>query len=98
MDVVLDVKPFGALGSSCAIGSDVALEPVLGLLDFGRAVLVVIVCVHVEICDVVTKISHVRLALAGAARVRWAHVGGNLANDVAESHLVLPHLVLAVER
>jgi hypothetical protein len=97
VDVVLDVKPLRTVSGSCAVGSDVALEPVLGALDLGWAVLVVIVGIDIEIGDVVTKISHVGLALAGAAGVWRAHVGGDLANDIAESHFVLPHLVLAVE-
>jgi len=44
----------------------------------------------------VAESSHVGLALTGAAGVRRAHVGRDLADDVAESHLELPHLVLAV--
>ena len=46
----------------------------------------------------VAKIGQVLLAtrLSCAAGVRRAHVCGDLANDVAKSHLVLPHLLLAV--
>lgn len=46
----------------------------------------------------VTKVSQILLAarLGSAARVGRTHVGGDLANNVAESHLVLDHLVVAV--
>lgn len=44
----------------------------------------------------VAEISHVSLALASTARVRGTHVCRDLANNVAERHLVLDHLGLAV--
>lgn len=96
MDVVLDVKPLGTSSSSGTSLGDVAIEPVLGALDLVGRVLVVVIGVDVEVDDVVAEISHVSLALTGAAGVGGTHVGGNLANDVAESHLVLDHLGLAV--
>jgi hypothetical protein len=98
VNVVANAQPIRS-GSGSTIGSDVALEVVLGVLDLVDVVLVVVVGVNVEVGDVVTEISHVLLAarLSCAARVRRAHVCGNLAEDVAESHLVLPHLLLAVE-
>jgi hypothetical protein len=97
VDVVLNVEPCGALGSSRAALGDVTQEPVLGVLDQVGGVLVVVVGVNVKVDDVVTERSHVSLALTSAAGVRRAHVGGDLANNVAESHLVLPHLLLAVD-
>jgi hypothetical protein len=47
---------------------------------------------------VVAKISHVLLAtrLGSAAGVRRTHVRGDFADDVAEGHLVLDHLIVAV--
>jgi hypothetical protein len=76
-----------------------ALEVVLGVLDLVGVVLVVVVGVNIKVGDVVTEISHVLLAarFGRAAGVRRAHVSGNLANNVAKSHLVLPHLLLAVD-
>jgi hypothetical protein len=97
VDVVLDVKPLGTSGSSGTALGDITVEPVLGVLDLSRRVLVVVIGVNVEVDDVVTKCCHISLALTSAAGIRWAHVGGNFANNVAESHLVLPHLLLAVE-
>lgn len=98
MDVVTNGQPLGG-GSRSTVGSDVALEVVLGVLNLVDIVLVVVVGVDVEVGDVVTEISHVLLAarLSCAAGVRGAHIGGDLADDVAKSHLVLPHLVLAVD-
>lgn len=99
MNVVADAQPLRRGGGS-TIGSDVALEVVLGVLDLVDVVLVVVVGVNVEVGDVVTEISHVLLAarFSCAARVRRAHICRNLAEDIAESHLVLPHLLFAVER
>jgi len=97
VNVVANGQPLRG-GSRSTVGSDVALEVVLGVLDLVDVVLVVVVGVNVEVSDVVTEISHVLFAarLSCAAGVRRAHVGGDLADDVAKSHLVLPHLVLAV--
>jgi hypothetical protein len=97
VNVVLNVEPLGTIGSSRAALGDVAQEPVLGVLDQVGGVLVVVVGVNVKVNDVVTERSHISLALTSAAGVRGAHVGGNFANNVAESHLVLPHLLLAVD-
>ena len=54
--------------------------------------------VQVKVGNVVAKVSQVLLAarLGSAAGVGRTHVGGDLANNVAESHLVLDHLVVAV--
>ena len=47
----------------------------------------------------VAQVPQIRLAarLRRAAGVRRAHVGWEEAEDVAQSHLVLPHLVPAVQ-
>ena len=60
--------------------------------------MIIVVSVNIEIGNVVAQALQVRLAarLCRAARVRRAHVGWEEAKDVAQSHLVLPHLVLAV--
>lgn len=97
MNVVLDIEPLGTLGSSRTALGDVAVEPVLGALDLVGRILVVIVGVNIEVDDMVPEGSHISLTLASAAGVGWAHVSGDLANNVAESHLVLPHLLLAVQ-
>jgi hypothetical protein len=97
VNVMLDVKPLSTTLSSRTALSDVTAEPILRALDLVGAVLVVVISVNVEVNDVVTEISHVSLTLASAAGVRWAHVGGDLSDNVAESHLVLPHLLLAVD-
>lgn len=56
--------------------------------------------VHVEVGDVVAKVSHVFLAarLGSAAGVGRTHVSGDFANNVAQSHLVLNHLIVAILR
>lgn len=97
VNVVTDAQPLRVGGRSTVFG-DVALEVVLGVLDLVDIVLVVVVGVNIEVSDVVAEVSHVLLAtrLSCAAGVRRAHVGGNLADDVAEGHLVLDHLVLAI--
>lgn len=48
----------------------------------------------------VAKVSHVLLTarLGSAAGVGRTHVGGDFANDVTQSHLVLNHLVVAILR
>ena len=98
VNIVANAQPLRSGGSS-TVGSDVTLEVVLGVLDLVDVVLVVVVGVNIEVGNVVTKIGHIPLAarLSCAAGVGRAHVSGNLANNVAKSHLVLPHLLLAVE-
>lgn len=97
MNVVANAQPLRS-GSRSTVGSNVSLEVVLGVLDLVDVVLVIVVGVNVKIGDVVTEISHVLLAtrFSCTARVRGAHVCRNLAEDVTEGHLVLPHLLLAV--
>ena len=97
VDVVTNGQPLRR-GSRSTVGSDVALEVVLGVLNLVDIILVVVVGVNIEVGNVVAKIGHVLLAtrLSCAAGVRRAHVGRNLADNVAKSHLVLPHLLLAV--
>lgn len=96
VNVVTNLEPLAVRSSSATLG-DVALEPVLGALNKSGRVVLVVIGVDIEVSDVVTKVSHVSLALSSAAGVWWAHVGRDLANDVTKSHLVLPHLVLAID-
>lgn len=97
VDIVTDGQPLRR-GSRGTVGSDVALEVVLGVLNLVDIILVVVIGIHIEVGNVVAEIGQVLLAtrLSCAARVRRAHVGRDLANNVAESHLVLPHLLLTV--
>jgi hypothetical protein len=97
VDVVLNIEPSGASRSSRAVGGNVTGEPVLGVLDQKRRILFVVVGINIEVDDMVTKVGQISLALTNTAGVRRAHVGGDLANNVAKSHLVLPHLLLAVD-
>ena len=95
MDVVANLEPLGAGSLSLA---NVSLEDILGVLDQFRVIVLVVISVQIEIGDVVTEVSHVLLAtrLSSAAGVGRAHVGGDLANNVAESHLIFDHLVVTV--
>lgn len=95
VNIVADFEPGGSCGRRTALG-DVALEPVLGVLDLVWGILVVVVGINIKISDVVAQCGHIRLALAGAARVRWTHVGRDFADNVAQSHFVLVHLFLPV--
>lgn len=60
-DIVTDGEPLVTIASGCAIFCDVALEPVLGVLNILGLVLVVVVRVDVEVGDVVAQISQVLL-------------------------------------
>jgi hypothetical protein len=94
VDVVADDKPVTVVGLSFVAGVNTLLEVVLGDLDLLRGQLVVVIGIEVEVGNDVTKISHDFLACLGARRVRRAHVGRVLADDIADSHLVLDHLVV----
>lgn len=97
MDVVGDGEPL-AVGSSGTTSSDVAQKPVLGELDLVGVVLIVVIRVDVEVDGMVAEVFEVVLAtrLRCAAGVRWTHIGREETENVAESHLVLVHLVVAV--
>jgi hypothetical protein len=95
VDVVTDLEP-GVSGGVSA--GDIIPEDILGVLNQVGIVVLIVVGINVEVDNVVAEISKILLAtrLRGAAGVGWAHVGGDLANDVAESHLVLDHLVVTI--
>jgi hypothetical protein len=97
VDIMTNGEPIAG-GSSGTTFSDVSTEPVLRFLDLGGVVLVVVVGINVEVCNVVSKGSHVSFATrhSSAARVRRAHVGWEVSNDVANCHLVLDHLILTI--
>jgi hypothetical protein len=99
VDIMTNGKPIVG-GSSGAAFSDVSTEPILRFLDLGRVVLVVVVGINVEVCNVISEGSHVGFATrrSSAARVRRAHVGGEVSDDVANCHLVLDHLSLTISR
>lgn len=75
-------------------GAQVADEVVLSDLDLLRSKLVVVIGVQVEVRDDITQVLQDVLADSIARRVGRAHVGGVFADDVADSHLVLDHLVI----
>jgi len=97
VDIVGNSQPV-VVGGGGATSGDVAIEPVLRVLDLGRSGLVVIISVDVEVGDVVAQIGHVLLAAgcSTAAGKRGTHVGGEEAQNIAESHLILDHLLLAL--
>jgi hypothetical protein len=94
VDVVSDAEPV-AVGGLGATGRDVALEPVLGVLDLGGTELVVVVRVNVEVSNVVPEIGHGLFASRGgsAAGIRGAHVCREETENIAHGHLKFPHLV-----
>lgn len=72
-------------------------EVVLSLLDLLRSKLIVVVSVEIERSDDIAELLHVvHAGLLDASRVRWTHVGWVLADDVADGHLVLDHLVVTL--
>lgn len=52
-------------------------------------------CVKVEIGDVVSEAAHRCLTGSITGRVGWAHVSGDVAEDIPKGHLVLDHFVTA---
>jgi hypothetical protein len=94
MDIVSDRQPLAGAGIR-ASGSNITVEPVLGFLDLAGGIVLIVVGVDVEVDGVISKGSEIGLTagLGSAARIRRAHVGGEETEDVAESHLVLDHLV-----
>lgn len=91
MDVVGNGKL--ALGSWVGAVNSIA-EVVLSGLDLDGSELVVVIGIQVEVGDDVAKPLENILADAVARRVRRTHVGRVFADDVADSHLVLDHLVV----
>lgn len=97
MDIMSNGEPF-VVGRSRAACSDAITEVVLSGLDLGRVVLVVIVGINFEVCNVISESSQVGFAagLSSTAGVGRAHVGGEVSNNVANGHLVLDHLGLTI--
>lgn len=91
MDVVSD----GKLALSGRVGRpDGIAEVVLSNLNLLAGELVVVIGIQVEVRDNVSELSEDVLADGVARRVRRAHVCRVFANDVADGHLVLDHLVV----
>lgn len=97
VDVVTNREPF-AVSRRSTVSSDVSMEVVLGGLDLLWVVLVIVVGINVEVGNVISEIGEVRFAArrSSTARVWWSHVGGEEPNNVANGHLVLDHLGLAI--
>lgn len=91
MDIVSDSKL--ALGGR--VGAvDSCAEVVLSNLDLFASELVVVIGVQVEVRNNIAERLQDILANSVARRVGRTHVGGVFADDVADSHLVLDHLVV----
>lgn len=58
MDIVANSEPLVVCGRSAA-SSDIALEPVLRILNLVWGILVVVVGIDIEIRNVIAEISHV---------------------------------------
>jgi hypothetical protein len=93
----VDVVRNGKCVTIGAGGIDAILEVILRSLYLLLGQLVVVVCVQVKRGDHVAERSHVCLACSGVAcRVRGSHVGGVFSDDVADSHLILYHLIITL--
>lgn len=82
------------------IGKD-AMDNIFGDLVGLRSCMEIVFSIQIEIGNVVSEICHGSATDIVAFRVRRTHVGWDLSDDVAESHLVLDHLgllVSAIER
>jgi hypothetical protein len=85
----------GELALGGRVGAvDSSAEVVFGGLDLDGSELVVVISVQVEVGDDVAKLLENALAGRVARRVRRTHVSRVFADDVADSHLVLDHLVV----
>lgn len=88
-----DCKTIPGSLATCSLIEN-SLEVVLGHLN-GRE-LVVIIGVEVKICNDVSQVFQDCLTGCITRGVWWAHVCGVLPNNVANSHLVLNHLVISL--
>jgi len=93
MNIVANSKT-GASGGTTGCGVKNPLEVILGDLDVGE--LVVVIRVQVEVADDVSQVLQYSLAGGVARRVRRTHVCRVLSDNVADGHLVLDHLVVAL--
>ena len=75
----------------------ITAEPVERVLKGVPGVLLVVIGIELEVDDVVTHVLHKLLTsrFGGAARERWANVGGDLSDNVVERHLEVDDLVFA---
>lgn len=92
---LVDVVSDGKLALSGRVGRVHSVaEVVLRDLDPLASELVVIIGIQVEVGDDIAELLHDVLTDFVTRRVRGAHVGRVFANDVADGHLVLDHLVV----
>lgn len=92
---LVDVVGNGKLAIGGWVGTiDSVAEVVLRGLNLDRSELVVVIGIQVEVRNDVAKLLENAWAATDAGRVRGTHVSGVFANDVADSHLVLDHLVV----
>lgn len=92
---LVNVVSDGKLALSSRVGGvDGIAEVVLSDLDLLAGELVVIIGIQVEVRDDVAKLLENILADSVARRVRRTHVRRVLADDVANGHLVLDHLIV----
>lgn len=82
------------------MSNEEVVDNILGLLNQHGAVMEIILGIQIKVDDVVSKIQEIILtaALCSTRRVGWAHVSRNKSKNIAKSHLVPDHLVLALER
>lgn len=88
VDIMSDAKVLALI--------DTSLEIVLCGLDLLLSELVIVICIQVEGCYNISQGFEISLALSRARRVRWAHVSRVFADNVADSHLVLDHLIVTL--
>jgi hypothetical protein len=95
MDVMRNGKELVRCGVA---GIDSVGVVVLCVLDQLRSNIVIIISVQIEIGDDISKVSHIISATrcGRASGIGRTHVGGEFANDVADGHLVLHHLVVTL--
>jgi hypothetical protein len=92
---LVNVVGDGELALRRRVGAvDSSAEVVLGGLNLDGSELVVVIGVQIEVRNDVSKLLHNALASGLARRVRRTHVSGVFADDVADSHLVLDHLIV----
>jgi hypothetical protein len=78
----------------CSSGIKTFLEIILGNLDLFRCKLVIVISIEVERGHNIAQSRHVGLTSSRFARgVWWAHISRVFADDVADGHFVLDHLV-----
>lgn len=92
---LVDVVSDGKLALSGRVGGvDGIAEVVLSNLNLLAGELVVVIGIQIEVRDDVSELSKDILANSVARRIRRAHICRVFANNVADGHLILDHLVI----